>query len=260
MGLLNVIMPTVETKAWFIPFQAIEHPRLRLFCFANAGGSPMQFRSWQNLLPQGIEVCPVQLPGQGSRFREQPATRLSALMATLLEVSGDYFDVPYAFWGYSMGALVAFELARTVQRMNAPAPRQLFLAARRAPHTPAIDSPIHRLPEARFIKEIQRRYNGIPAAVLQEPDLMALFLPVLRANFEMIETHTSEATDLVDCPITAFGGLSDPTVDSMAIAAWGELTTRSFEYFMFPGDHFFIQNHQPAIMQILSKNLKSVLI
>lgn len=246
----------MKTESWFIPFQPVEHPRLRLFCFANAGGSPAQFRSWQSLLPEGTEVCPVQLPGQGSRFREQPFRQIRSLTERLFEAAEPHLDVPFAFWGYSMGALIAFELAHTLKRMNCAGPRHLFLAARRAPHTPPTDTPIHKLPEPAFIEAIQRRYNGIPAAVLQEPDLMALFLPVLRANFEMIETHTYEAADPLECPITAFGGLSDPTVNSAAIAAWGELTSGPFEYFMFPGDHFFVQGNQPAILQILSKHLK----
>lgn len=252
-------MSNIKTESWIIPFQPLTSPSLRLFCFANAGGSPAQFRSWQNLLPKGIEVCPVQLPGQGSRFREQPPVELTSLAKSLVEVFTPYFDVPVAFWGYSMGAVVAYELTQTLKQLGCPGPRHLFVAARRPPHIPPTESPIHMLPEQDFISEIQRRYNGIPAAVLQEPELMALFVPVLRANFEMIETHSDEGTEQLDCPITAFGGSSDPTVNTSAIMAWGELSRGVFQHFIFPGDHFFVQHHQPAILQILSRNLAPLL-
>ncbi len=240
---------------WIIPFQPLSKPQLRLFCFANAGGSPAQFRTWQGQLPEDVEVCPIQLPGQGSRFREQPHTRVSSLIENLMEAITPSLDVPYAFWGYSMGSIIAFELARSLKASGYAAPTQLYIAARRAPHVTPRDTPIHALPETAFIEAIQTRYNGIPAAVLQEPDLLALFLPVLRANFELIETHDYQSEDLLDCPVLAFGGLSDPTVNSAEINAWGELTHNTFQYFMFPGDHFFVQNHQPAILQILSKNI-----
>jgi medium-chain acyl-[acyl-carrier-protein] hydrolase len=249
----------IKTEEWVVRFQHIPQPRLRLFCFANAGGGPAQFRSWRQLLPEGVEICPVQLPGQGSRFREKPYTQLLPLAERLAEVLTPYLDAPFAFWGYSMGALVSFELSRVLRLGGYPGPRQMFIAARRAPHVPPSDSPIHDLPEPAFIREMQRRYNGIPAAILEEAEMLALFLPMLRANFEMIETYTYLDDNPLDCPISAFGGLQDPTVNTTEIAAWGELTSGVFRYFMFPGDHFFLQNHQPAVLQVVSRDLTSFL-
>lgn len=258
-SMIEQTMPDTKTHAWVIPFQPVPQPRLRLFCFANAGGSPAQFRLWQRSLPAGVEVCPIQLPGQGSRFREQPYARIAALNEKLAEVLSAYLETPFAFWGYSMGALVAFELALTLKRQGCPEPRGLFVAARRAPHLPPADAPIHALPEAAFIEAIQSRYNGIPTAVLGEPELLALFIPVLRANFEMLETHAHQAGEQLACPLWAFGGLNDPTASAAEIAAWDALTSGTFQHFLFPGDHFFVQNHQPAILQIVSKNLTALL-
>ncbi|NWG15750.1 MAG: thioesterase [Chloroflexi bacterium] len=249
------VATNIRSEEWVIRFQPVPQPRLRLFCFANAGGSAAQFRSWHQFLPEGVEICPVQLPGQGSRFRENPYTELLPLAEKLAAALAPYLDVPFALWGYSMGALVSFELARALQRGGYSGLRQMFIAARRAPHVPPSDTPLHKLPEAEFIQQMQRRYNGIPAAILQEAEMLALFLPVLRANFEMIETYSYQAGDRLDCPITAFGGLQDPTVNTPEIAAWGELTSSTFRYFMFPGDHFFLQGHQSAVLKVVSKDL-----
>lgn len=249
----------VNTDDWIVRFHQNQKPRLRLFCFANAGGATAQFRTWHQALPEGIEVCPVQLPGQGSRFREEPYTRLQPLAEKLADVLGPYLDVQVAFWGYSMGALVSFALAHELKRCGSRGPEHLFIAARSAPHVPPLVSPIHHLAEPLFISEVQRRYNGIPEAILQERELLTLLLPVLRANFEMIETYTFPGDILLDMPVVAFGGLQDPTVNSQQIAAWGGLTSAAFRYFMFPGDHFFLQSHLPAILQIVTRVLTPLL-
>jgi medium-chain acyl-[acyl-carrier-protein] hydrolase len=251
------MIANTSNDVWVVPGQAAKETRLRLFCFANAGGSPAQFRSWQHDLPAGVEVCPVQLPGQGSRFRETPYTRVEPLIDDLADVLEPYYDEPFAFWGYSMGALVSFELARAIQRRGVTQLRHLFVAARRAPHLPPSDSPVHTLPEPALIEAIQQRYNGIPTAVLQEPEMLALFIPVLRANFELLETYNFTDAPPLSCPITAFGGLNDPTVDVNGITAWASLTEGAFQQFMFPGDHFFVQKHQPALLHIAARKLLS---
>jgi medium-chain acyl-[acyl-carrier-protein] hydrolase len=257
--MIEPIATIQKPSDWIVRLQSVPQPRLRLFCFANAGGSVAQFRNWHQSLPSGVEICPVQMPGQGSRLREKPYTRLESLASTLADVLQPQMDVPFAFWGYSMGALIAFELTRELRRRGQALPRHLFIAARRAPHLPATDFPLHNLPESAFIREVQRRYNGIPAAILQEADMLALFLPVLRANFEMIETYTYETSDPLPCPITAFGGLQDPTVNAGQIGAWREHTGTAFKYRLFPGDHFFLQQHQAAVLEIVSQDMISFL-
>lgn len=257
---MTASLPTASKAAdWIVRLRPVAEPQVRLIGFMNAGGSVALFRNWHEHLPATIEVCPVQIPGQGSRFREQPYTRLQPLVQTLAEVITPYLDKPFVFWGYSMGALITFELARELRRRGQPVPEHLFITARRAPHLPAPDSPLHTLHEAAFIQEMQRRYNGIPAAVLQEKEMLALFLPVLRSNFEMIETYEYTPEAPLPCPISAFGGLQDPTVNADEIAAWQQHTSSAFQYAMFPGDHFFMQNHLATVLHSVAEDLLPLL-
>lgn len=253
---LPILTPTNE---WFLSLAAAGPVRLRLFCFLNAGGSPTMLRPWPLALPIGVEVCAVQFPGQGSRFRELPYNRLQPLVSALADALLPHLGQPFAFCGYSMGALAAFELARELRRRGGPMPGHLFVVARRAPHKPPSDSPLHPLSDTEFIRVMQHRYNGIPKAILNEPDMLKLFLPILRAQFEMIETYSYQPEALLECHITAFGGLQDPTVSASEIAGWGEQTSGGFKHFMFPGDHFFLQLHQNAVLDILSRDLMQML-
>lgn len=250
-------MVTTATN-WFIPFNPQPKPALRLFCFANAGGSTGQFRSWGAMLPASVEVCAVQLPGQGMRMRETPYTRTAPLAKDLADNIEPLLTVPFALFGYSVGGLIAYELARELRRRDHLA-AHLFIAARRAPHLPVTSSPIHHLPDTAFIEALQHRYNGIPATILQEPDMLALFLPVLRKNFELLETYAYVPDRPLDCPISAFGGHQDLTVNADQIAAWEEHTTSRFSSQMFSGGHFFLQDHLDAVLQTMNSDLSRLL-
>jgi len=215
------------------------------------------FRTWSGRLPANIGVFAAQLPGQGSRLREEPPVKVDALVAQLCEAVEPYVDEPFALFGYSMGALLAFELARSLRRQGLPQPAHLFVGAWRAPQTPPLMSPIYQLPDELFIQAIQRRYGGIPAAILEDQELMAVFTPVLRANFTMIETYQYSDDTRFDFPLTAFGGTSDPAADESRLRAWGEQTRGRFECHIYDGGHFFIQKHEQAVLEVISRGLAS---
>src|SRR6185369_9129448 len=101
---------------------------------------------WATAVPPDIEVLGVQLPGRGSRFKEPLATELSPLLDALaLEITRLGEDAPFAFFGHSMGALIAFEVARELRRRGAPLPSHLFVSGHRAPGLPERDAPLHHL-------------------------------------------------------------------------------------------------------------------
>ncbi len=146
----------------------------------------------------------MQLPGRESRLRDPCFTGLEPLVQAL----PPYLDMPYAFFGHSLGALIGFELARALVRESRPGPVHLFVSDHSAPQIQNPDPPIHQLPEPDFIKKL-RHLNGTPGEVLQHAELMALLLPVLRADFAINETYVYIPGSLLDCPISAFGGLQD---------------------------------------------------
>ena len=212
--------------------------RFRLFCFPFAGGGASLFRTWPERLQSDIEVCAIQLPGREERLAETPFDRLASLVDVLVDVLSPHMDLPFAFFGHSLGSLISFELTRRLRRQKDPGPLHLFVSGSRAPQIPDPDSPIHQLPDAEFIEAL-RRFNGTPKAVLDNPELMELFLPLLRSDIRLYETYIYDHEDPLDCPISAYGGLEDEEVSREELAAWRDQTRSRFSMQIFPGDHFF---------------------
>lgn len=228
--------------------------RIRLFCFPYAGGSSLIFRDWPDNLSEEVDVCLPQLPGRGNRIQEPAHTRLETLVQDISKAIIPYLNKPFAFFGHSMGALVSFELARYLRRMQAPIPAQLFVSGRSAPHIADADPPTYDLPEAEFVETI-RSLNGTPREVLEHPELMRLMIPLLRADFSVCQTYSYTVEHPLDCPITALGGLQDNEVARENLDAWGEHTTSDFKLEMLPGDHFFLNSCQTQVLRIVSQEL-----
>ncbi len=227
---------------------------VRLFCFPYAGGSSLIFRIWSNSLPQTVEVCPIELPGRGTQMKLAPVSRIEPLVEALAIALQPHLDKPFAFFGHSMGGLVSFELAHLLRREYNISPIHLFVSGRRPPQTPNPKPPIHALPEPEFIEEL-RRLNGTPKAVLENAELMQLLIPILRADFAVLETYVYAPKPILDCPITAFGGLQDEEVSCDELQGWRNQTNAAFSEQMFPGDHFFLHSEQSLLLQSLSQEL-----
>ncbi len=170
------------SNPWLICRQPNPQARLRLLCFPYAGGGASIYRTWFDFAP-GVEVSAVQLPGRDERIREKPIGDMTTLVDALVKGLEGSLGKPYALFGYSMGALIAYELVRRLRARGGPLPVHVFVSARRTPHIVGPEAPIRGLREPEFVNQLVRRYNGIPPAVLREPDLMGLFLPILRSDF-----------------------------------------------------------------------------
>ena len=190
---------------------------------------------------------------------EAPFTRLLPLVQKLAQVLVHLMDVPYAFFGHSMGGLISFELIRELRRQQRPLPAHYFVSGSRAPQLGSRTAPFHQLPEPLFVKEVVRRYNGIPAVVLQSDELTKIFLPVLKADVELFETYAYTAEEPLDCPITAFGGMQDNQVSQEELAAWRDQTHGAFTFRMFPGDHFYLNEAREILLQAISLELTNKL-
>ena len=247
-----------QVNLWIASPQVNNQALFRLFCFPYAGAGASIFNSWTEFLPTKIQICPIQLPARESRWREPPATRLKPLIQTLAPLLKPKLDIPFAFFGHSLGALLAFELARELRRQNAPAPVHLFVSSSCPPQIPNRSRPLHRLPEPQFIEEL-KRLKGTAEEILQNSELMQLFLPALRADFAMLENYFYVSEEPFDFPISAFGGLEDDKVNREALTAWQEQTRNNFTLQMFPGDHFFLCCEDRALAQSISKKLLSSL-
>jgi medium-chain acyl-[acyl-carrier-protein] hydrolase len=213
------------------------------------------FRDWSDGLPADVEVCPIQLPGRGTRLMEPPYSRLSLLVEALIQALLPLLDKPFALFGHSLGSLVSFELARQIWVSHQVRPVRLFVSAGPAPQIPRRNSPIHDLPEKEFMAEL-RRLNGIPAELLSNKELMDIVLPSLRADFALFESYRYLSGPPLNCPISTFGGLSDNRVNHDDLEAWRDQTTLSFTIRMFPGDHFFLKSTQPLLLRALAQELR----
>jgi medium-chain acyl-[acyl-carrier-protein] hydrolase len=246
---------TTALDSWIACRKPSPQARLRLFCFPYAGGGVSIFRAWSDGLPADVEVCPIQLPGRGTRLMEPPFARLSPLIQALAEALFPLLDIPFAFFGHSLGALISFELARQLRRQHAVQPVRLFISADRAPQIPNRDPAIHSLPEREFLVEVCR-LNGTPRKVLEDDELRQIMLPLLRADFAVYETYGYSTEPPLNCPISAFGGLQDQRVNRGDLEAWREQTSSSFSLRMFPGDHFFLNTTQASLLGALSQELR----
>ncbi|MGQ4807055.1 Linear gramicidin dehydrogenase LgrE [Candidatus Entotheonellaceae bacterium PAL068K] len=248
-------MSSTKPNLWLYCPQPIPNARLRLFCFPYAGVGASIFRRWVEGLPVGVELCAIQLPGRESRLRETPFNRLAELGQALRPILRPYLDRPFALFGHSLGAWIGYELSRQLREHDGLAPAHLFVSGRRAPHRPPSQPPMHTLADAAFLQAMRTRYGGGPEIVWQDAELMQVFLPILRADITMAETYTPICHEPLDCPISAFGGFQDTSTDRSELEDWQELTTRTFQLRLLPGDHFFVNENRRLLLHLIAQDL-----
>jgi medium-chain acyl-[acyl-carrier-protein] hydrolase len=246
----------MAASSWLKIHQNNGRPNLRLFCFSYAGGSALTFRRWSASLPKQVEVCPIELPGRGSRMHETAVTRMHELVPAIASGIAGALDTPFALFGHSLGASIAFELAGYLKAHFGKEPAHLFVSGHRPPHLPRMKPLLYNLPEAEFRAEVAR-LNGTPQEILDNSDAMAMVMPILRADFELIETYRYQGGPLLACPIRALGGLQDPDVLKDDLSEWKRHTAGSFSLSMMPGDHFFITQSEPQLLSVLATDLES---
>ncbi|MBX9391748.1 thioesterase II family protein [Streptomonospora nanhaiensis] len=226
---------------------------VRLVCFPHSGGGPAAYHRWAAALAPDIEVWPVTLPGRAGRAREPLAGAWGPLVeeataAVLEEVPG-----PVALFGHSLGAALAFEVARAMTRAGEP-PVHLLVSARTAPQQPRfrIDLPAGN---AELLDAVDRAYAGVPAAVRDSAELRDHFTPILRADLELSNSYTYRPGPALPCPITALGGETDATVSAADLAGWGDHTRAGFEAHLFPGGHFYLENAPARVLDTVWRSV-----
>jgi len=220
-------------KGWLSERDIRAGAKLRLFCLPHAGSGAAAFYRWKRELAGSLDVCPVLLPGREMRLNERSLEDAAALVEELSEAVGPYLDVPFAIFGHSMGALLAYEWALRSE------PVCLFVSGRAAAHLPFGHRELHRLDDAAFVAELRRRYGEMQGDLLEDAELREVFLPILRADLRVVETYRHGAERLLDCPVMACAGVRDSSVTDEGLAGWGDLTRGRFAARRFEGDHFF---------------------
>ena len=222
-------------------------PAVRLFCLPFAGGGATEYTRWQDAFDNHIEVCPVELPGRQTRWREAPERNIEPLVDGLAAAIADELDRPYALFGHSMGGLVAFELARALRRRGRAEPAVLFVSASRAPQ---ISRELHRISDAATSEVLARlkSLGGLPDELQTEPELLEVLLPTLRADFSVCEQYKYVSESPLSCPIVAFAGADDRDTTPAMMAPWREQTVAFYAPCLLPGGHFFLRSERDTLL------------
>ncbi len=243
---------------WFKQYPSSASAKLRIFCFPYAGGSAQVFSKWANKIPYPVDLFVLQSPGRGRRFNEKPIACLSTKVQILHREILPYTTLPYIFIGHSNGALLAYELARELQKSGNCHLQHIVLSAKRAPHLPRIREPIHQLPGPEFLARL-KDYDYTPDEVLENQEFMELFLPMLRADFALSDTHQFVQKHPLQSDASLFWGQQDKDVPLADVLAWRELLVGKTELVEFNAGHFFIASHEEQFIQHINQLIETLL-
>lgn len=242
---------------WWIVFNPSPSAAVRLVCLPYAGGHAGIFKDWHRHLPDGVEVCGIQLPGHSTRIREQPITTLWQLVPAIATAIAPLADRPFVLFGHSLGAILAFEVTRALRRSGAIGPRHLFVSGRRAPHLPSTDPLTLDSTDEEFVARLHE-LKGTPPEVFANPELLHLLLPALRADFALGETYVCGEEPPLACPLSAFAGDEDEETSDERIEDWRRHTTGACQVHRLQGDHFFIHSRRSELLRLMRPVLSSL--
>ena len=234
-------------------------PRLRLFCFSHAGGSPATYMPWQKELAPDIEVLAIQLPGRGARFNEKNVVDFTALMDLLAPVIKTYNDLPFAFFGHSLGAMIAFELCHHLIKSHQQLPKHLFVSGANPPSQQPKRPCFETMSDKELIVRL-KNYEGTPSEALEEPMLMELLLPAIRSDFMLLSSYQYCIRSKLPFPLTLLTGASDNHLSSDTLLAWQRETMNTFQHEQFDGGHFYIDAQKTKLLETLRRYLTPLLI
>ncbi|MFJ3586834.1 thioesterase II family protein [Streptomyces sp. NPDC090127] len=223
----------------------------RLFCFPHAGGAASAFIALARTLAPAVDVLAAQYPGRQDRRTEEPFTDIGRLADALADEVRRTGPSPYAFFGHSMGAVLAYETARRLG--DRPGPVHLFLSGRGAPGpTPLVHDQLRS--DAEVLAAV-RRLGGTTAGIFDDPEILAMVLPTLRADYRALASYTWRAGPALSVPFTVMVGDSDPVVTVPEASAWSRFTTAGTDLKVFGGGHFYLDGHVAAVAETVSRTL-----
>ncbi|MFD8967143.1 thioesterase II family protein [Streptomyces sp. NPDC059568] len=245
-------MTRATTPRWLMCRQRRPSAKLRLYCFPHSGGSPGEYLRWSDRLPADVEVWGVQLPGRGSRLGEPPLTRIPEIVEALVDQAE--FIAPYAFFGHSMGAPLAYETALALRERGRTGPRQLFMSVNAPPHLHRPGLSLSELTEPDFAARVEKRYGPLPPSLADDAGLRERYLATLYADLTAVATYRPVPQAPLDCPVLALGGAQD-WEDEDRLAEWRHHTTGPCEVRILSGGHFYFRDRPDAFFDTLSDRL-----
>lgn len=246
-----------EASPWFYVPSRKAQPRLRLFCFPYAGGRPGIFRSWSDRLPHSVELCAITLPGRSVRDHEVPQSDIFSLAGELADAIGQRSDARFAFFGHSMGALLAYEVARELRARGYALPVHMFLSARGAVHCVAPrTTPVDAMSNDELIEHLTA-LGGTPQEILNDPRVMSIMMPMIRADFRALDRWKYRPQKPLRIPISALAGRDDATVDVASVREWRQHTESEFCFYVLDGAHFFLHSEEPMLLDIIVRTLSA---
>ncbi|WP_067175490.1 thioesterase II family protein [Microtetraspora niveoalba] len=246
------------TARWFRCPRPLPHAAVRLFCLPYAGAGAGVFHPWPAALAPGAEVLGVQLPGRENRIAEPAEIDMAELAGALADTAASDAR-PYTLYGHSLGARLAFELIRALRDAGARLPDRLYVGAARAPHLAGSSTfdGLSRVPDDELVARVVAG-GGVPEAVADEPELLELLLPALRADFTLLDEYVYRPEEPLPVPITAFAGTLDRAVSMEQMAGWEGHTTAGFVLHRIDGGHFFLHEREADLFALLSADLATV--
>ncbi|KAA2257570.1 thioesterase [Solihabitans fulvus] len=239
---------------WFQRHGSATDPELRLVCFPHAGGASSFFRTWPHHLPDGMELLATCYPGRQGRFAEPHATSMDDLADSITDALSSFVDTPLALFGHSMGAYVAYEVALRLTAKYDVRPLKLFVSGSAAPQ---LNEPSGLdLADSDALVTSVRAMGSVSGQVIDNPELLEMVLPALRADFRLTEGYRPSPPSKVRSPIVAYVGDQDLDCDLDAVRAWSQVSAARFELRVFPGDHFYLEQREPELLRHLVGHLR----
>ena len=235
----------------------VERESVRLFCIPYAGGSASIYDEWARTAPDWLQICPIELPGRGWLRREPLFESLNELAKAITSAIYPYTNTPYAIFGHSMGALLAYEIASSLESVGRHLLQKLFVSGSRAPFLPRKRPPVSHLSDVEFL-DLIRQMRGTPEEVLTHLEFMDILLPILRSDFVNCDQYRFTLRPSLHVPITTLNGEQDNDIPENDVQLWSRLTIGRFQSFTFPGGHFFIKNCRENIVSTICEELRII--
>ncbi len=245
-----------DAGLWIREYHPAAPGSVQLVCLPHAGGSASYYFPVSRALAPEVEVLAIQYPGRQDRRQEPLVRDLPELARRVHAVLRPRIDRPLALFGHSMGASLAFEVARLLEHEDGVAPLWLFASGRRAP-SQVRDERTHQLDDRGLIADV-RRLSGTEGGLLGDDEVLRMILPAIRADYTAAETYRYQPGPPLSTPITAFTGDSDRKATVEEVRAWEEHTTGGFDLHTYAGGHFFLNRHQAAVLDVIRSRLATV--